>query len=82
MCVKLVPPHNNEAETAALGAMFISSKAAMDVPDMLRAEDFYRPENRVVFQSMLKLIQENKVVDLVTVMEELRTSKLLEKVQE
>lgn len=75
-----VPPHNIEAEEAVLGAMFLSHEAAMDASEMIRPEDFYRVANRMVFQSMQKLIQRNEVVDLVTVTEELRTSNLLEQV--
>ena len=75
-----VPPHSIEAEEAVLGAMFLSHEAAMDASEMIRPEDFYRVANRMVFQSMQKLIQRNEVVDLVTVTEELRTSNLLEQV--
>ena len=75
-----VPPHSIEAEEAVLGAMFLSHEAAMDASEMIRPEDFYRAANRMVFQSMQKLIQRNEVVDLVTVTEELRTSNLLEQV--
>ena len=63
-----------------LGAMFLTHEAAMNASEMIRPEDFYRTANRVVFQSMQKLIQRNEAVDLVTVTEELRTSNLLEQV--
>ena len=44
-----VPPHNLEAEAAALGSMMLSAEATADVVEVLQAGDFYRSANGRIF---------------------------------
>lgn len=75
-----VPPHSLDAEVSVLGAALLSKTAASDVTEVLRAEDFYRNAHRVVFESILALMQAGDVIDTVTVTEHLARQGQLDEV--
>ena len=67
-----VPPQNEEAEQAVLGAMMLSGEAIAQVTDIgLRAEDFYRSAHRAIFEALTDLYAKGQPVDVVTTKEEL-----------
>lgn len=59
-------PHNLNAEKSVLGAMMIQQYAALVACDRLTADEFFAPENRVVFEAMDKLVKNDDPVDFVT----------------
>lgn len=68
-----VPPHNEEAEQAVLGAMMLSGEAIAQVADLgLRGEDFYRSAHRLAFEALTDLYGRGEPVDQVTAKEELQ----------
>ncbi|WP_342433735.1 replicative DNA helicase [Neobacillus sp. FSL H8-0543] len=73
-----LPPQNIEAEQAILGAIFLEPTSLTVASEILIPEDFYRAAHQKIFNVMLKLNDEGKAVDLVTVSEELAATKLLE----
>jgi replicative DNA helicase len=74
-----VPPHNEEAEQAVLGAMMLSGEAIAQVADLgLRAEDFYRSNHRAMFDALTDLYARGEPVDQVTAKEELQRRGTLE----
>ena len=76
-----VPPHNEEAEQAVLGAMMLSGEAIAQVADLgLRAEDFYRSGHRAIFEALTDLYARGEPVDVVTAKEELQRQGTLESV--
>ncbi|HIU64964.1 MAG TPA: replicative DNA helicase [Candidatus Avacidaminococcus intestinavium] len=75
-----VPPQNIEAEQAVLGAMMIDKEAISKATEILREEDFYRQDHRVVYQVIVKLFNKNQAVDMVTVTEVLKKEGKLEDV--
>jgi replicative DNA helicase len=76
-----VPPHNEEAEQAVLGAMMLSGEAIAQVADLgLKAEDFYRRAHRSVFEALTDIYARGEPVDQVTAVEELRRKDLLDAV--
>jgi replicative DNA helicase len=75
-----IPPQNVEAEQSVLGAMLISREAIEKAGEILKAEDFYRQDNRIIFSAIMDLHERNQAVDLVTVIEELRKMGELEAV--
>ncbi|HZW82355.1 MAG TPA: replicative DNA helicase [Candidatus Deferrimicrobium sp.] len=75
-----VPPHNLEAEMAVLGAMMLDQEAVITASEILKLEDFYRENHRVLFESILDQNAKGEPVDLVTVAEALRAKGQLEKV--
>ncbi|MBP2242662.1 replicative DNA helicase [Cytobacillus eiseniae] len=73
-----LPPQNIEAEQAVLGAIFLEPSSLTLASEILIPEDFYRAAHQKIFHVMLKLNDQGKAVDLVTVTEELSAAKLLE----
>jgi replicative DNA helicase len=72
-----VPPHSIEAEQAVLGGLLLDNNAWDNVADIVRDEDFYRPDHRLVFEAITALSVNGKPCDVVTVSEELaRNGKL------
>ena len=75
-----VPPQNIEAEMAVLGAMLIDEGV---VPEVLESVDegcFYKEEHKIIFSSIISLFEAKRKIDILTVSEDLRKKKLLEKV--
>jgi replicative DNA helicase len=73
-----IPPQNIEAEQAVIGAMMIEREAIIKVADFLQAEDFYREAHRLIYLAMQELFSKNEAVDIVTVVEILRSDEKLE----
>lgn len=75
-----VPPQAPEMEQAVLGALMLEKDALPKVIDFLRAESFYHPQNRLIFEAMVKLFQESQPIDLLTVKNKLQVMGRLEEV--
>ncbi|OYD07942.1 replicative DNA helicase [Paludifilum halophilum] len=73
-----MPPHNQEAEQAVLGAVLIEPSVLVTVTERVRPEDFYRQAHQRLFQVMIDLSEEGQPVDLVTLTSELQNRKSLE----
>ncbi|MCM3570715.1 replicative DNA helicase [Neobacillus mesonae] len=73
-----MPPQNIEAEQAVIGAVFLEPSSLTLASEILIPEDFYRAAHQKIFNVMLKLNDEGKAVDLITVTEELSAANLIE----
>ncbi len=67
----LLPPHNLEAEAAALGAMLISRDAADRLIHFLQEKDFYSPVHVEIFKTMRSVVNQHHPLDVLTVKSEL-----------
>ncbi|MDD3896934.1 MAG: replicative DNA helicase [Candidatus Peribacteraceae bacterium] len=65
-------PHSLEAEKTVLGALLLDPDAIIKVSDFLKAEDFYDPVYRQVYEAITSLYHEHEPVDFVTVSTKLR----------
>lgn len=61
-----VPPHNQGAEQALLGAILLNNSAYEKVGDFLRPEHFYVPVHARIFEAVARLIERNHVADAIT----------------
>jgi replicative DNA helicase len=68
-----VPPHSVEAESSVLGGLLLDNSAWDRVGDLLRPDDFYRHEHRLVFETVEHLVNASQAADVVTVYERLRS---------
>ena len=59
-------PSDVEAERAVLGSMLFGTDAVMIAVESIKAEDFYAPANKIVFETMIELFTKNIPVDIVT----------------
>ena len=71
MDVNKIPPHDIEAEQAVLGSMLTDKDAVVSSIEILRANSFYREDNKAIFQAMFDLYAKNEPIDIVTVKSEL-----------
>ncbi|MCL4354378.1 replicative DNA helicase [Patescibacteria group bacterium] len=75
-----VPPHNEEAEQAVLGALLIDKEAITLISEQVLPEYFYNDNNKSIFECMLALNEERKPIDILTLTALLKKKKLYEKV--
>ncbi len=69
-----VPPHSIEAEQSVLGGLLLDNAAWDRIADFIHADDFYRYDHRLIFQHIVKLINDTKPADVITVYEALSVS--------
>ena len=68
-----VPPHSIEAEASVLGGLLLDNTAWDRIGDLVRPDDFYRADHRLIFESISRLIDAAKPADVVTVFESLQS---------
>jgi len=73
-------PQDPQAEQSVLSAMLLSPDAFQECLLEVTDSDFYIPSNRVVFQTMRKLFDNNQPVDPVTLADALKSEGQLERV--
>ncbi len=73
-----IPPNSREDERAVLGAILLVNDAFADVAGIVRAEDFYREEHRLVFAAMGALREIARPLDILTLGDYLRAAGTLE----
>lgn len=73
-----VPPQAKDLEDAVLGAIMLEPSALDRVTDLLTAESFYVEAHQRIFRAMLNLQKKNQPIDILTVVEELKTTDELE----
>lgn len=59
-------PHDLVAEQSVLGAVFISPETITSLSDELTPDDFYKPANKIVFKTMLSLLEKGEPIDATT----------------
>ena len=68
-----LPPHSIEAEQSVLGGLLLDNGAFDRIADLIREEDFYRYDHRLIWQQIARLIERNQPADVVTVFEALQS---------
>jgi replicative DNA helicase len=66
------PPHSEEAEQAVLGGLMLDRNAWDQVGDVIIADHFFRPDHKLIFESIAALASEAQPCDPVTVSEHLQ----------
>lgn len=59
-------PHDLVAEQSVLGSVFISPDSLIFLADELVPDDFYKPANKIVFKTMLSLLEKGEPIDATT----------------
>ncbi len=75
-----IPPHNIEAEQSVLGSMIIDREAIASATEMLRGDDFYRPDHKEIFDTIVDLFTKGEPVDLVTLKSRVEERGLLDQI--
>ena len=67
-----VPPNSVEAEMSVLGGVLIDNEAFDRIADVVREDDFYRYDHRLIWQQLHRIIERAQPADVVTVFESLQ----------
>lgn len=59
-------PHDLVAEQSVLGAVFIAPETIISLADELTPDDFYKPANKIIFKTMLSLLEKGEPIDATT----------------
>jgi replicative DNA helicase len=74
-----LPPQAPELEESVLGALMIEKDAFATVADLLRPESFYMDQHGLIFEAIRTLATKDAPIDLLSVVEQLKTMGALEK---
>lgn len=66
-----IPPHDVEAEQAILGCMLTDRDSVISAIEVLKVDDFYREDNKAIYEAMLALYGRAEPIDIITVKSEL-----------
>ncbi|HMP77260.1 MAG TPA: replicative DNA helicase [Kiritimatiellia bacterium] len=69
-----IPPHSEDAERGVLGSLMVDAQRAVDlaIERQIRAESFYVPNHRTIYDVIVDLHDKGRPVDLMTVGQRLR----------
>ncbi len=73
-------PQSIEAERSILGAMLLENSLLNQAVELLKSDDFYLANHRLIFEQMLGLSEKSRAIDLLTLTEELENAGHLETV--
>ncbi len=66
-----LPPHDVDAEEAVNGSLLIDGAAIFEVAPLLKPEDFFSEQNRLIYAACIGLFQRSEAINQITVAEEL-----------
>lgn len=75
-----IPPHDIDAEQAVIGSMLTDKDAVIDSVEVLKPDDFYRQDNKTIYEAILNLYNRAEPIDIITVKSELTSLGKLETV--
>lgn len=64
-------PFSLEAERAILGSLLLSEENVQVASEILIPSDFYTSAHRIIYETILRLVEDEKRVDLITLQDEL-----------
>lgn len=73
MDIGKVPPHDIDAEQAVIGSMLTDKDAVVEAIEILKADDFYRQDNKTIYEAILNLYNRAEPIDIITVKSELQS---------
>jgi len=71
-------PANLQAERAVLSALLLNDEVTSQVSEILMPNDFYSPQHKTIYETIVNIWQQSKRVDLVTLQDELKKKEKLE----
>jgi len=75
-----LPPQNTDLEETVLGALMLEKDTYSDVSEILSPDSFYEPRNAMIYEAIQQLGFNQRPIDMLTVIEQLRSMGTLEKV--
>ena len=78
--IKHIPPHSLEAEAAVLGSILINPESMNKVVEILEADFFYSPQNKLIYEAAFTLYNQNKPIDGLSLAEYFKSRNKLEEI--
>ena len=78
--VNRVQPNDTIAEQAVLGSMLVDKDAVISAVEILKADDFYREDNKEIYAAMFELYSLGKHIDMITLKDQLTLRGTIDKV--
>lgn len=75
-----IPPNDVEAEQAVIGSMLTDRDAVISAIEILKEEDFYREDNKTIYEAILNLYNRSEPIDIITLKAELISMGMFEKI--
>lgn len=75
-----LPPQNLEAEESVIASVFVDNSTLDDILEVLSPDDFYKPANQKIFETMIELNQRSQPIDLVTLSNRMKDTNRLESI--
>ncbi len=75
-----IPPNDIEAEQAVIGSMLTDKEAVISSIEILKEQDFYREDNKIIYRAILNLYDRGEPIDIITLKSELSSMGKLESV--
>ena len=75
-----IPPQSFEAEQSVIGGLMIAPDSWDKVADRVMADDFYRPDHRLIFATLRELVEARQPLDVITLSEALDSKGELERI--
>lgn len=75
-----LPPQSIDAECAVLGGLLLDNKYFDELQSIISEADFYKIENRLLYESIGKIISDNKPCDGLTLIEHLKKQDVIDDV--
>jgi replicative DNA helicase len=66
-----IPPNSHQSEQSVLGGLMIYNDAWDDISGILGIDDFYHQQNKIIFEAIGFLLDNNSPADILTVKEQL-----------
>ena len=66
-----IPPQDIEAEQAVIGSMLTDQDAVSSAIETLKPEDFYREDNKIIYEAILNIYNRAEPIDIITLKAEL-----------
>lgn len=73
-----VPPQNVDAEVSLLGSILLDAEVITVIADKISSEDFYEKRHGTIYNAILRLYEQSKPVDLLTLSSALKDNNELE----
>ncbi len=75
-----LPPHSIEAEMCLLASMMLDKEMVGQVVQIIDREAFYQADHQIIFDTLVRLYEQNRPIDAIIVREELIKRQLFEEV--
>jgi len=75
-----IPPNDQEAELAVLAGMLFDREAIATANEIVAGDDFYRPDNQKIYETMTEMFAQSIPVDVVTLSDKLTEKGILDEI--